>query len=243
MSHAPSCLIVGILISGCGSPANHEVTNIVDASVTLGDGAVVAGDGGVDAGGTQVGTPMRCPGPGTPRPDNGTCGTERWDVKTGSDSQAGAVSLVPQPNTIAALAALPAAGAGTNREAPTETTVWELKKVTLTELKAETDTDYHMVLSDGSKTMIAEIPSPKCGAQSAWTCFMSRARSAVDARYTVSTSPTYPAVTVTVRGVGSSISSTARTVSRRTGSSFIPFSSCVLAKTVRRPSARVGCLR
>lgn len=200
MYQARSCLLVASLVSACGAPANRDPMTFLDAAVP-GDGGPLVGDGGID-GGTPVGAPMSCPGPGTPKPDNGSCGTERWDVKTGSDSQAGSVSLAPQPNTIAALVALPATGAGTSREAPTETTVWELKNVTLTELKAETDTDYHMVLSDGSKTLIAEIPSPKCGAPSVWKCFMSRARSEVDAHYAVSTSPSYPAATITVRGVG-----------------------------------------
>jgi hypothetical protein len=194
-------LLIGMLVTGCGSTANHDPGTGVDGGVG-GDGGRPSGDGGIDGGGTPVGTPMSCPGPGIPKPDNGSCGSERWDIKTGIDSHAATVSLVPQPNTIAALIALPAAGAGTNREVPTESTVWELKNVTLTELKLETDNDYHMVLSDGSKTLIAEIPSVKCATTSVWKCFMSRARSEVDARYTVSTSPTYPATTITVRGVG-----------------------------------------
>ena len=134
--------------------------------------------------------------------NGGSCGTERWDIKTGTDSYAASLSLVTQPNTIAALVALPAAGGGTNRESPTETTLWQLTNVTLTELKEETDSDYHMVLSDGTKTLIAEIPYPTCSTGSVWTCFMSRARSEVDAKYTVTTSPQYPAATMTVRGIG-----------------------------------------
>ena len=154
----------------------------------------------IDAGAT--GAPITCPGPGTPKSNGGGCGTERWSIKVGTDSQAASVSLVPQPNTIAALVALPPAGGGTQREAPTEQTVWELKNVTLTELKSESDSDYHLVISDGTHTMIAEIPSPSCAMNSAWACFISRSRSEIDAMYNVSSSPQYPAATVTLRGVG-----------------------------------------
>ena len=186
--------------SGCGTSAHGQAT---DANVGGYDGGLVDASSvaGLD-GGTPIGVPMTCPGPGTPKKNGGSCGTERWDIKTGSDSQASGVSLVPQPNTIAALVALQAAGGGTTREHPTENTVWELRNVTLTELKAETDSDYHMVLSDGSKTLIAEIPYMTCATSSAWVCFMSRARSELDAKYSVTTTPLYPAATMTVRGVG-----------------------------------------
>jgi len=137
-----------------------------------------------------------------PRQNGGSCGSERWAIKVGTDPQANGVSLVPRPNTIAALAALPANGGGTARTAPTETTLWELKDVTLSELKLESDSDYHLVLSDGTHTLIAEIPYPTCATGSPWLCFESRARAEIDARYTVSSSPSYPAAVVTVRGVG-----------------------------------------
>jgi hypothetical protein len=71
--------------------------------------------------------------------NGGSCGTERWNIKTGTDSQASGLSLVPQPTTIATLVGLPAAGGGSSRESPTETTLWELKDVTLSMIKLETD--------------------------------------------------------------------------------------------------------
>jgi hypothetical protein len=188
---------------GCGSNGGGGGQQAIDAGVVPSDSGNAMDDGGVGAdGGTGSGVPMTCPGPGTPKSNAMGCGTERWNIKTGTDSQAAQISLVPQPNTIAALVALPAAGAGNARETPTETTVWQLTNVTLTELKEESDSDYHMVLSDGSKTLIAEIPYKSCATASAWACFISRARSEVDAAYTVTTTPIYPAATVTVRGVG-----------------------------------------
>jgi hypothetical protein len=161
------------------------------------DAAVPPGDSG-----TPPGTPITCPAPGNYTHNGGSCGSERWNIKTGTDSEAASLSLVPHPNTIATLVALPAAGGGTTREMPTETTLWELKNVTLTELKEESDSDYHLVISDGSHTMIAEIPYPTCATNSPWSCFMSRSRAEIDAKYTVTTSPQYPAATITLRGIG-----------------------------------------
>lgn len=152
--------------------------------------------------GAAAGAPITCPGPGMPKSNGGSCGTERWNIKTGTDAQAPQISLVPQSDTIAALAALAPAGGGTTRESPTETTLWELDNVTLTELKEESDSDYHLVISDGTHTMIAEIPYPSCATNSAWSCFISRSRSEIDAKYTVTNSPQYPAATVTLRGIG-----------------------------------------
>ncbi len=194
-------------LHGCATPA----TAVTDAKGGGRDGAAGSGGdgGGRGDGGTLPadasyvsGTPITCPGPGMPANNGGSCGTERWNIKTGTDSQASSISLVPQPNTIAALVALPAAGGGSTRESPTETTLWELKDVTLTELKLESDSDYHLVISDGSHTMIAEIPYPSCATNSVWSCFISRARSEIDAKYTVTTSPQYPSATITLRGIG-----------------------------------------
>jgi hypothetical protein len=112
------------------------------------------------------------------------------------------VSLVPQSTTIAHLTSLPGPKSPSSREAPTETTLWELKDVTLTMVKLESDSDYHMVLSDGPASMIAEIPYPSCATGSKWSCFIDNARASVDAKLNVSASPQYPGQTVTVRGVG-----------------------------------------
>ena len=160
------------------------------------------GGGGVDSGGGGGGGQITCPGPGSYTHNGGGCGSERWNIKTGTDSTASSVSLVPRSNTIAALVSLSPAGGGTSRSSPTETTIWELKDVTLSMIKLESDSDYHIVLSDGSHTMVAEIPYPDCAVGSAWSCFISRVRAEIDAQISVSSSPKYPSLTVTVRGVG-----------------------------------------
>jgi hypothetical protein len=166
-----------------------------------GDGGGGGQDGGGSSGSGDAG-PITCPSPGTYTKNGGPCGTERWDVKTGTDPGASGVRLVPTPTTIAALVALPAPSGATKRAGPVEETVWELTDVTLAMIKLETDSDYHMVLSDGAHTMIVEIPYPLCASASAWSCFISRARAEVDAKLTVTPSFQYPALTVTVRGVG-----------------------------------------
>ena len=207
-TRAQSLVVLAAALTGC-SPSNPSGP-ATDAHVGVqGDGGSGDRDGGVtNDGGTHVvdagptGAPISCPGPGHPKNNGGSCGSERWNIKVGTDSQAAGISLVPEPNTIAALVALPAAGGGSQRESPTETTLWELKNVTLTELKSESDSDYHLVISDGTHTMIAEIPSPTCATGSAWACFISRSRSEVDAMYNVSSTPQYPAATITLRGIG-----------------------------------------
>jgi hypothetical protein len=205
---------------GCGSGASSGSADSGDdgdeaeagsSSGSTRDGGASSGSGSSSgsSSGTSSGSGsgsgggiITCSNPGSYAMNGGACGSERWNIKTGTDSQASGVSLVPQPNTIATLVGLPAAGGGNSRESPTETTLWELKDVTLSMIKLESDSDYHMVLSDGSSTMIAEIPYPSCANGSPWICFITHARSTIDGKLTVSSSPQYPAQTVTVRGVG-----------------------------------------
>ena len=206
----PPSLAASLLVfAACGSPAapaeqDDDGGTSAGDSAAAGDGSSSGSDSGSGSGsGSGGGAAITCPAPGTYTKNGGACGTERWNIKTGTDSQAASVSLVPKPNTVAALVALTAAGGGNSRESPTETTLWELTDVTLSMIKLETDSDYHMVLSDGSHTMIAEIPYPTCATGSSWACLISRARSEVDGKFSsISSSPQYPALTVTVRGVG-----------------------------------------
>src|SRR5947209_8087476 len=64
-----------------------------------------------------------------PLSSTGSCGVERWSVKTGTDAVAGLINLQSTTQTtIAALAALPAPAnlPSNNRVQPTETTVFQL---------------------------------------------------------------------------------------------------------------------
>ena len=131
---------------------------------------------------------------------------ERWSVKTGTDADAQLINLQSTTQTtIAALISLPAPTnlPANNRIQPTETTVFQLQ-ATLTEYKLESDSDYHLILSDGSgNTMISEIPSPSCVASSSvLLSSIQNARSEFDARYTPTDSFQTANIPVTITGVG-----------------------------------------
>lgn len=137
---------------------------------------------------------------------NGSCGVERWSVKTGTDADAGLINLQSTTQTtIASLTSIPAPTTlpSNNRIQPTETTVFQLH-ATLTEYKLELDSDYHLILSDGSgNTLIAEMASPTCvGSSSVLLSGIQNARSEFDARYTPTSSFQAANVPVTVTGVG-----------------------------------------
>jgi hypothetical protein len=135
----------------------------------------------------------------------GSCGVERWSVKTGTDTTTNLVNLTPQDTTIASMRALamPASIPSTTRVPNSaETQAWRIS-ATLTLFKAETDSDFHLVLSDPSGlTMIAEIPSPSCDAGSVWSTQIAHSRSAFTAKFTPSSSFQTANVPVIVTGVG-----------------------------------------
>ena len=141
-----------------------------------------------------------------PRSSTGSCGVERWAVKTGTDANANLINLQSMTQTtIAALSSLtaPATLPASSRIQPTETTIFQLHD-TLTEYKLENDSDYHLIVADASgKTMIVEIPDPACvGSSSPLLADIQRSRAAFDARYTPTSSFQTANVPVTVTGVG-----------------------------------------
>jgi hypothetical protein len=94
-----------------------------------------------------------------------TCGTERWPIKTGCDAQSGDVDVDnPVDTTIADLRKLPAPPGlhHLNTRVPDVEDKVFVIEATLTLFKSESDEDFHLVLSDHGKTMIAEIPNPSC---------------------------------------------------------------------------------
>jgi hypothetical protein len=134
-----------------------------------------------------------------------SCGVERWSVKTGTDADAAKINLASTTTTSIAFLdglAQPASLPANNRIAPTETTVFQLQ-ATLVEYKLESDSDFHLVLSDGTHTMIAEIPDPPCvGAGSPLASAITKARSEFTAKFTPTTSFQTANIPVTVTGVG-----------------------------------------
>ncbi len=135
-----------------------------------------------------------------------SCGVERWSVKTGTDADVGLVNLSSSsPNTIVTMRSWPAPNPipSNNRVSPYETTVWVLN-ATLVEYKLESDSDYHLVLTDASgNTMIAEIPLPACvGSSSPFLSKITNARNEFNAKYTPTGSFQTANIPVQVTGVG-----------------------------------------
>lgn len=145
-----------------------------------------------------------CGGPARRRAGLAGCGFERWEVKTASDDGARSIAPRPVPATIAALGALPGRFDEGERVPPLEVTTWQLTDVTLLQYRLESDGDYHLVLGDGRRTLIAEIPDPACVSKEAPLLpQIARAREQFEARH--GPVPDLPAAafeTVTVVGVG-----------------------------------------
>jgi hypothetical protein len=88
------------------------------------------------------------------------CGVERWTVKTLQDRP----RLLPvQAVTIAYLVTRPAPHPLPVTRLPFERHVFRVTAA-ITLDRPEADSDFHLVLSDGTHTMIAETPSPSCTA-------------------------------------------------------------------------------
>lgn len=109
----------------------------------------------------------------------GRCGIERWPVKTLTDPAADTVDLVPKHATVAAMNALPAPTLPDDNTTrlPSERQTFRVT-ATLVKYKLEADQDIHIVLADGGKTMIAEMPSVHCdvGARDRYAMFVARHR-------------------------------------------------------------------
>ena len=134
------------------------------------------------------------------------CGVERWSVKTGTDADKGLVNLNSSSSTTITAMRAPAAPSpipANNRVAPLETTQWVIN-ATLTQFKLESDSDYHLVLSDASgNTMIAEIPAPSCvGAGSPFFAGIQNSRAKFDAKFNATTSFQTANIPVQIVGVG-----------------------------------------
>jgi hypothetical protein len=86
------------------------------------------------------------------------CGVERWTVKTLQDRP----TLLPaQQTTIAFLTSRPAPASLPDTRLPFERHIFTvIARVVL--IRHEADDDFHVVLSDGQRTMITESPAPTC---------------------------------------------------------------------------------
>lgn len=86
------------------------------------------------------------------------CGVERWTVKTLQDRP----RLIPlRDTTIAYLVSRPRPDTLGDRRLPFERHIFRVTAA-VTLVRSEDDGDFHIVLSDGQRTMIAESPSTSC---------------------------------------------------------------------------------
>ncbi len=151
---------------------------------------------------------IACSG-GAPEPGV-KCGTERWPVKTLSDSDATKVNLTPVAGTVADLRALtaPKSLPANKRVAPTELTTFSVTARVI-EFKLEDDKDIHLVIADpgdAAKTLIVEFPDIGCQGAigSAQAAMMKSARDALIARYGQPREGRFTAISgsATITGVG-----------------------------------------
>jgi hypothetical protein len=129
------------------------------------------------------------------------CGMQRWGVKTLTDPAASQVDLTPQLTEITDLITLPAPLQPLDRQAG-ELVTYELSG-TITLAKLELDKDIHMVLSDGTNTMIIEAVDPSCAPNSRVLDQISAVRKAVETQFPVAAAGGRQVATVsaTVTGV------------------------------------------
>lgn len=141
-----------------------------------------------------------------PAARSGSCGVERWAVKTGTDADARRVDLGnPVAATIDSLRSLPAPAKPPSnaRVQPAETTVYTLD-ATVVAYRLEGDSDYRMVIRDAAgNTMFAEIPDPACVASgSPFAPAIHKARIAFDARLAASSRYKTTKIHARVTGIG-----------------------------------------
>jgi len=146
------------------------------------------------------------------------CGTERWAIKTLTDSNSADVAKArPTDSSVSELTSkeAPARLPQNSRVAPIENQQFTIKALLIAwkeEAGAHGDHDFHLVLADPqdhSKTMIAEVPSPQCASAcaSASVDAFTAARQALTtelgaAPQAISAVPVVPPRLVTVTGVG-----------------------------------------
>src|ERR1700758_4970373 len=94
-------------------------------------------------------------------------GTERWSVKVLVDPAVNTINFTPISTNVASLVNIvtPTPSTTMPRYAGVEDKTYKVV-CHITIKKVETDNDYHLVLSDGTNTLIGEIPDPTCSAAS-----------------------------------------------------------------------------
>ncbi len=101
-----------------------------------------------------------------PEPETNCGGVERWSVKVFTDNKEYMINWTPKNATIAHLTTLPVPiwSYNMSRQALEDSTWTVTCHITIK--KSENDSDAHLVLSDGTHTMIGEVPDPFCNSVS-----------------------------------------------------------------------------
>ncbi|MGP8217117.1 MAG: T9SS type A sorting domain-containing protein [Bacteroidia bacterium] len=103
-------------------------------------------------------------------PLSSTCGgAERWSEKVFTDTGAVRIDFAhPHPSSVTHLIGLPTVTPSTyqNKIEPQEDSVYTVV-VHITEYRPESDSDCHLVITDGVNTMVAEVPDPGCSSVAA----------------------------------------------------------------------------
>lgn len=113
------------------------------------------------------------------------CGKARWEVKVGMDLDAPRIAVAPVVDTtIVDLTRIPAPinpdVRKNTRYAPTELTVYRVHG-TITLIKPEKDSDYHMVIADKKgRTMTMESVDPSCATGSRFEAQIWLVRNTID---------------------------------------------------------------
>lgn len=129
------------------------------------------------------------------------CGTERWDVKTLTDKDTSSIRFdkIVQ-RTVSDLRTLKAPNRPKSRTKE-ERVVVSLKTIII-KCGYEADGDYHLVLSDSGKTIIAEIPNPLCSTiNKKYSKQWSKCRAFIDSKISVTRKFKKCNIPVTITGL------------------------------------------
>jgi len=147
---------------------------VVAALGALGTSSYYIADG--VSGGPSTSTPVSAPTSlnaaallsegGGVKTATGSCGRERWAVKTLTDPDAKNVDLTPVPSTVTALASVPAPAPASDLPRQAQERNVYVVQGNIVAFKEEADSDIHLAVSDPAPgphpTMIAEFPAGYC---------------------------------------------------------------------------------
>jgi hypothetical protein len=168
-----------------GARLGTTLAGILAAVAALGSGSYFAADG--ISGSPKAGAPSFAT-PATASIENGpgSCGKERWAVKTLTDADAGSIIFNPVNSTIAEFGSVPApSNVSDLPRQPQEEHVYRVEG-SIVAFKLEADSDIHLAIADPTgdhPTMIAEFPASSCDANAVDKADIDKARQDFIAAY------------------------------------------------------------